>query len=67
MVDRIESAGRVAVSDVEAAGLLSIGRTKLRELVRDGEIRSLHVGRRLLIPVSEITAYLTRQIEQQGR
>lgn len=43
----------------EAAPLLRIGKTKLDELIRSGELPAKKVGRRVLIPETSINAYLT--------
>ncbi|MGY6643802.1 MAG: helix-turn-helix domain-containing protein [Salinarimonas sp.] len=45
----------VAVSVREAQRLLGgIGRTKLYQLIADGKLRPLKLGRRTLIPISSI-------------
>ena len=40
-----------------------IGRTKLWELTRDGELQSVNIGRRRLYPESQIEAYIRRLTE----
>ena len=50
----------VGVTDVCA--LLSIGRTKLFELVRDGELPVHHIGRRTLFARCEVEAFVARLI-----
>jgi excisionase family DNA binding protein len=49
-----------AVSLMEAAARLRIGRSKMQELVRDKKIRSVKIGRMLRIPVNAIREYLTK-------
>lgn len=44
----------LAVSPVEAARIMSIGRTKLFALIKDGSLRSVLLGRRRLILVDAI-------------
>ncbi len=47
----------------EAADALSISRSTAYELIRVGAIRSVHVGRALRVPFSELEAFATRQAE----
>ncbi len=53
---------RLAFPVGEAALLLGIGKTKTRELIGSGELRSIRTGRRLLVPRSEIEAYIVRRL-----
>lgn len=46
------------LSVAETAAALGLSRAMLYRLLSDGAIRSLHVGRRRLIPASEIAAYI---------
>lgn len=48
----------IAVSVGEAASTLSLGRTKIYELLRSGELKSRTVGRRRLISVASIHSFL---------
>ncbi len=50
--------GKVAVNVPEAAEILGIGRTMTLKLMDDGELRSLKVGRRVLIPVEAILDFV---------
>jgi excisionase family DNA binding protein len=43
----------------DAARYLGVGRSKLYELVRTRQIRSIRVGRRILIPTHELDAYIS--------
>ena len=45
---------RLTVSIVEAAHLLGIGRTLAYEAARRGDLRTIRVGRRVLVPVLAI-------------
>jgi excisionase family DNA binding protein len=42
----------------EAGDILGIGRSKLYELVAQGEIKVVRIGRRTLIPHDELTRYV---------
>ncbi len=50
----------------EAAEQLSIGRTKLRTLINDGELASVYIGRCHRIPAVEVTNYVQRLQEDAG-
>lgn len=45
--------------------MLSIGRTVLFDLLRRGDITSVKVGRRRLIPAASLDAYLARLVADQ--
>ena len=47
-------AGRLTVTVDEAAKLLGIGRTLAYEAVRVGDLPTIRIGRRILIPVAEL-------------
>jgi excisionase family DNA binding protein len=42
----------------EAANVLGIGRSSAYELVRTGQLASIHIGRRLLIPKRAVRQFL---------
>jgi excisionase family DNA binding protein len=46
---------------VEAARLLSVGRTTIYELVGAGEIEVAHIGRAVRVPTAELHAFVARQ------
>ncbi len=48
----------------QAASVLSVGRSKLYELMNDGAIKSVKIGNRRLIPAEGIEAYVSRLIEE---
>ena len=52
----------------QASHRAGIGRTKLYEEIAAGEIKTIKVGRRTLVPESELQAWLARKIEaaEQG-
>jgi excisionase family DNA binding protein len=60
-----DARGKLAYSIDEAFPALSIGRTQLFDLLRRGEITSVKVGRRRLIPAASLDAYLARLIAEQ--
>ena len=49
----------------EAASILSLGRSKVFELVAAGTLESLKVGRRRLIPRQALTDFVERQRQDQ--
>ena len=51
-------AGRATLTVEEAAGLLGVSRGVAYESVRSGELPSLHLGRRVLVPVPQLMAML---------
>lgn len=48
----------LAVAPAEAARLIGCGRTKLYELLGTGEIKSFHLGRRRLVRLAAIEAWM---------
>jgi excisionase family DNA binding protein len=54
---------KVLLSVDEAAGALSLGRTRVYELVMKGDIASLKLGRTRRIPVAALRDYVSRQLE----
>lgn len=52
---------RLTVHVAEAAELLGLGRNTTYDLLRSGRLRSVRVGRRFVIPRSEIDAFLERE------
>jgi excisionase family DNA binding protein len=59
------AAERLAYGPDEAAAALGIGRTKVFELVSQGELISVKIGRRRLIPVVSVNAYMDRLVAEQ--
>lgn len=47
----------------EAAAALRIGRTKVYELLKDGDLRSVTIGRRRLVPVLEVQRFADDLLE----
>jgi excisionase family DNA binding protein len=54
----LDGGAPAAVSLMEAAARLRVGRSKMQELVRDKKIRSVKIGKMLRIPVNAIDEYL---------
>jgi excisionase family DNA binding protein len=53
--------GVLLLTMVEAARVLSVGRTTMYELVGAGEIEVLHIGRAVRVPTAELHAFVARQ------
>lgn len=51
---------QIAVSIAEAARTIGIGRTKIYELINEGELSRLKVGRRTLVTVHSISGLVER-------
>lgn len=47
-------------SPEESAELLGIGRTTLYALIKAGELHMVKIGRRTLVPMDELEAYVDR-------
>ena len=58
---------RRLVSLSEAASMLSMSRTAVHTLVRDRDLEGLRSGRRLLIPVESVDAYVARLREEAAQ
>lgn len=48
----------LSISVEKAAGIMGIGKTKLYQLIKDNTIRSVFIGRRRLIRVDSVRAFL---------
>lgn len=57
----------IAVRASEAASLLGVGKTVVRALVKNGELRSFRVGRAVLIPVAEIERFVAERVSAGRR
>jgi excisionase family DNA binding protein len=55
------AAERLLLTVSEAAQLLGIGRSLLYELLADGQVESIHVGRLRRIPTDALADYIDRQ------
>jgi excisionase family DNA binding protein len=52
----------IAVPPIEAARMLSLGLSRLYQLMRAGELEDFHSGRSRRITVRSIEAYVARQL-----
>jgi excisionase family DNA binding protein len=50
----------LAVSPAEAAAMAGVGRTKLYEALRTGELPSFKIGKRRLVQVAQIQSWMDR-------
>ncbi len=55
---------RLAYPVDEAAQLCGVGKTKLRELIASGSLGHIRVDRRVLVPLSSIEDYISRQLDR---
>ena len=51
---------RLLYNLADAAEQLSIGRTKIEDLVREGQLESVLIGRRRLVPAESLVDYVAR-------
>lgn len=54
------------VSVREAAQLLGVGRDSTYQMVREGRLRAVRVGRKVLVPRSELAAFVEREAGGPG-
>lgn len=52
--------GQLLLSPVQAANRLGIGRSTLYLLLADGQVESVHIGARQLVPVEGLRLYVER-------
>ena len=52
---------RLLLTVREAAAVLAIGRTTLYELIADGQLKTVHIGRAVRVPVAEVEAFVARR------
>ena len=57
---------RMAYSVEETAQALGIGRGLVFQLLREGQLKSIRLGKRRLIPASELAAFLDREQKKAG-
>ena len=57
----------LAVNLREAHQTLGIGRDKMLELIHEGKVRHVRVGRRIVIPVSALQDFLDGRVEQEAQ
>jgi excisionase family DNA binding protein len=57
---------KLLLSPEEAAGALGVGRSRVYDLMRTRQLRSVRIGKSRRVPVSEIHAYVERLTEQNA-
>ena len=62
--DRGQGPPPVACSVPAAAAAIGVGTTTARALIRSGELRAIRVRNRVLVPLSEIDAFVQRCMEE---
>lgn len=58
IISLTEQFGRVALSIAEFSTLTGLGRTRVFEELKSGRLQALKCGRRTLIPIPEIEAWI---------
>ena len=48
-----------------AASYLSVSRSTIYNMFEKGQIRSMHIGKRRLIPRGDLDAFITQQLEKE--
>jgi excisionase family DNA binding protein len=61
----VSTVGKLLLTPEEAAGVLSIGRTKLYELLSSDEIVSIRVGTARRIPVEALQQFVDQLLDDQ--
>ena len=57
---------RLLLTVREAAVVLAIGRTTLYQLIADGQVRTVRIGRAVRIPVAELESFVDRRCHTGG-
>jgi excisionase family DNA binding protein len=57
---------KLGYSIEEAADACGVGRTVMCGLIRDGEIKSIKIGRRRIVPAESVREYMRELIESQN-
>jgi len=52
----------LAYSVEEAAAMLGVGRTCIFFLIKEGQIKSVKIGRRRVVPATELASFLERNL-----
>jgi excisionase family DNA binding protein len=60
------TAAALAHSIADAAALIGVGRTTAYALIADGELRTITVGRRRLVPQCELESFIARRLGEGG-
>ena len=62
-----KESGRKALSVEEAGRVIGIGRSLAWGLVRDGKLRTVRAGQRVLVPVAAIDEFLAGATATEGK
>ena len=62
----MDSSGPLLLTPAEAARRLSLGRSKLYDLLLRGEIVSITIGRSRRIPIDALADFIDRKRREQG-
>jgi excisionase family DNA binding protein len=65
-VAQVSRLARVALRPEEAADTLGISRAKLFELLAQGQIRSIKIGRARRVPLAELHSWVAGELERQS-
>ncbi len=57
---------QLLVTPEEAARRLSVGRTTIYELMASGELQSVNIGRCRRVPVSSLSSFVTRLVDDKN-
>ena len=58
--------GKLLLTEPEATERLGIGRSTLRKLMGNGEVKYIHIGRAIRFPVVDLEAYVERLRQQRA-
>jgi len=64
---RPEAGPRLAYSVREAAAVLGVSQSTMHRLVREGEVPSITIGSRVLVPVKAFAEWVDSRVEAGGR
>ena len=56
----------ILISQAEAARLLGVERTTIWRMCRRGDLERVHIGRRALITLASVDAFVESQVERLG-
>ena len=65
LMERVEGRQLLSPDQFRETYFPKIGRNAIYDMLRAGRIRSIRVGRRILIPVSEANAFIERETGEQ--
>jgi len=60
-----DDSGPLLLTPAAAATRLGIGLKTVRQLIHSGELRHIAVGRKMLVPTMELTAWLRRKLDEE--